>query len=92
MIIKPRGKYILVECDPPEAQKNQFGILTPTNVERDEKAMGTVISVGPEIKDVKKGEKVIYGTYAGDDISFEEKGKKIKYRLLHDDDVLAFIS
>lgn len=92
MIIKPRGKYVLVECDPPEAQKSEFGILTPTNVEQEEKAMGTVIAVGPEVKDIQKGDKIIYGTYAGDDIEFEKKGKKVKQRILLEEYILAFIS
>ncbi len=34
---------------------------------------------------------VIYGAFAGEDIEVEEKGKKVKYKLLDDEDVIAFI-
>jgi len=91
MKIVPRGKYILVERDKAESQVSEHGISAPSSVEKEEKAFGTVIAVGSEIKDVKKGDRVIYGAFAGEEIELDEKGKKVKYRILEDEFVIAFI-
>lgn len=91
MKIQPRGKYILVHPAEPEARENEFGIITPTNVEQEQKAQGEVLAVGSEIKDVKVGDRVIYGAYAGESIKMKESLKELDYKLLHDDDVIAFI-
>ena len=89
--ILPRGKNILVKPDPEKSRISEHGITMPTNVEQDKKAIGTVMAVGPEIKDVKKGDKVIYGVYSGELIKIEEKGKEVDYVLLLDEWVLAFL-
>lgn len=90
--IIPRNKYVLVRQAEPASRENEFGLLTPTTVEQEQRAQGEVLAVGKEIKDVKKGDKVIYGAFAGETIEHEEKGKKIVFKLLHDDDVLAFLN
>jgi co-chaperonin GroES (HSP10) len=89
--ITPRGKYILVRPDEESNKENEFGLITPSNVEEEKKAMGEVIAVGAEIKDVVAGQRVIFGTYSGDTVQITEEGKEVDYKLLHDDDVLAFI-
>lgn len=90
--IIPRGKQILVKQDAEKKRVSEYGIVTPTNVEQERKSVGTVLAVGPEIKDVKKGDRVIYATFAGDKISFGDSGKKeVDLVLLLDDEVLAFI-
>lgn len=91
MKIQPRGKYILVLRDDPESKENKFGLITPENVEREQKAFGTVVAVGADIKDVKKGDRVVYGAYAGEEIEVEEKDKKVTYRLIEDEYVIAFL-
>lgn len=89
--ITPRGKYVLVRPDEEQSRENEFGIITPTNVEQEQKAMGEVLAVGSDIKDIQPGQRVIYGTYAGDTLKVTEKGEEVEYKLLHDDHVLAFI-
>ena len=89
--ITPRGKRILVKRDQAESKVNEFGIVTPDSVEKEQKAFGKVIAIGSEIKDVKIGSRVIYGAYAGETIEQDEKGKKVEYKLLDDEDVIAFI-
>lgn len=89
--IQPRGKHILVKRDEAEGSVSEHGISTPDAVEKEQKAYGTVVAVGPDIKDVKKGDRVIYGAYAGEELEVEEKGKKVTYRLLEDEFVVAFI-
>lgn len=90
MKIIPRGKYILVKPEKNEAKENEFGLAMPSNQEVEEKAIGIVIEVG-DIKDIKKNDKVVYGAYAGEVIETTEKGKKVEYKLLHDDDIIAFV-
>jgi co-chaperonin GroES (HSP10) len=90
--IIPRGKNVLVQRDDPKDRKSEHGIITPDNVDQEQKAYGTVIEVGPLIKDLKKGDHVIYGAYAGEDIEVDEKGKKVDYKLLDDEDIIAFIT
>ncbi len=85
--IIPRGKQILVKPDIEKEMATSEGVYKPSNTEQEKKSYGSVISVGVEIKDVKKGDKVIFGTFAGDPIILDE----VEYRLLHDEDVLAFL-
>lgn len=90
-IIVPRGKYILVRQDEPEERKSEAGLLTPDSDEQEQRAQGIVEAVGSEIKDIKKGDKVIFGAYAGETMKIKESGKEIDYKLLYDEDVIAFI-
>jgi chaperonin GroES len=90
--IKPRGQYILVKQDTPEDRENQFGLLMPSNVEQEQKSQGEVYAVSEQIKDIKKGDKVIYGMFAGEQLKVKENLKEVDYKLIHSDDIIAFIS
>lgn len=89
--IKPRKKQVLVKPDEKQSHESEFGIITPDNVEQEGKAIGTVIAVGEGIDDIKPGERVIYGAFAGEPISLKESNEEIDYILLFDEDVLALI-
>ncbi len=89
--IQPRGKYILVQQEEEPSRVLDSGLVIPSNMEQEKKAFGSVISMGPEIKDVKKGDRVIFGLFAGEHIQMREKGKEVEYILLHDEDVIAFL-
>lgn len=89
--ITPRGKQILVQPDGESSRESEYGIVTPDNIEEETKAFGTVIAVGADIVDVKVGQRVIYGAFAGEQISFKDSAKDIDFVLLFDEDVLAFI-
>jgi len=89
--IIPRGKYMLVKQDESAAKENEFGLSIPDSEEKDQKAFGTVIEAGSDIKDVKKNDRVIFGAYAGEELIITEGHKDITYRLLYDEDVIAFI-
>ena len=92
MKIIPRLKQVLIKPDDEESHTSEFGIVTPSNIEKEKKAIGTVIAVGSEAdKDIKKGDKIIYGAYVGETITTKEKGKEVEYKLLFDEDILAFI-
>jgi len=89
--IMPRGKQVLVQPDPEKSRVSDHGLVTPENVEQEKKAVGTVIAVGPEIQDVKKGDRVIYGAFLGEHIKLKEGSEDVDYILLHDDDIIAFL-
>jgi chaperonin GroES len=90
-IIVPRGKYILVKQEKPEAKKSAMGLIIPDSVEQEQKARGVVEAVGSEIKDIKKGDDVIFGAYAGEELIVNIGLEKISYRLLYDDDIIAYL-
>ena len=89
--IRPRGKQILVKPEEEQSRESENGIVTPDNIEQESKAMGEVIAVGPEITDIKAGDKVIYGAFAGEAITLSNTGKDIDFIILYDDHVLAVI-
>ena len=89
--IIPRGKYILVKVEAPESKVNKFDIVIPDSEETEQKAQGVVQEVGTEIKDIKKGDQVVFGAYAGELMQVMENHVKVDYRLLYDDDVIAFL-
>jgi chaperonin GroES len=77
--IKPLADRVLVE--PMEAEeKTASGIFIPDTA-KEKPQKGTVIAVGPGTKDVtmevKKGDVVLYGKYAGTEISID--GKDLPY-------------
>ena len=86
--IVPRGKQVLVKPDDTK-NESEFGIITPDNVEKEKPQFGEVLAVGndPSLRDVKKGARVIFSNYAGQDVELD----KDKYVLLHEEDILAFL-
>jgi len=88
--IQPRGFYILVE---PEESKNKEvnGLMLPENEKEDQKAMGIVLAVGSNVEDIKKGDRVVYGVFTGEEIVMKEGIKEKEYKMLHDEDIIAFI-
>ena len=87
--IKPLADRVLIE--PMEAEeKTASGIFIPdTAQEKPQK--GTVVAVGPGTKDekmdVKIGDVVLYGKYAGTELSIE----KTDYIIMKQSDILAII-
>lgn len=85
--IKPRGKYVFVKVDTEESRESANGIITPSNVEQERKSTGTVLSLSKFVDDLKKGDRVIFGTYAGEDVKISGSA----YKLLEETDILATI-
>jgi chaperonin GroES len=92
--IKPLHEKVVVERMDAET-KSAGGILIPDTAK--EKPMkGTVIAVGPgrvldsgEVKalDVKKGDKVLFGGYAGSEVKLEGKD----YLIVNESEIFAVI-
>ena len=88
-MIKPLADRVLIE--PKEAEtKTSAGIYIPDTA-KEKPQQGTVIAAGPGKKDepmeVKVGDQVIYGKYAGTEVSFEDK----KYLIVKQSDILAVL-
>lgn len=87
--IKPLEDRVLIE--PQEAEeKTASGIIIPDSA-KEKPQKGTVIAVGPGNKDVtmevKKGDIVLYGKYAGTELSVDGKD----YLIMHQSDILAIV-
>ena len=90
MKLKVIDDKVLVEREVVENQKTPGGIIIPDTA-KEKPQLGTVVAVGTdeEMKDlVKKGDKVLFGKYTGDEIDFEGK----KYLVVQRSDILAIIS
>ena len=86
-MIKPLADRVLIE--PKEAEtKTAAGIYIPDTA-KEKPQQGTVVAAGPGKKDepmeVKAGDQVIYGKYAGTEVTFEDK----KYLIVKQSDILA---
>ena len=89
MNIKPLADRVLVE--PKEAEtKTASGLYIPDTA-KEKPQEGKVIAAGPGKKDepmeVKVGDEVLYGKYAGTEVTVEGK----KYLIVKQSDILAIL-
>ena len=87
--IKPLADRVLVQ--PMEAEsKTASGLIIPDSA-KEKPQKGTVMAAGPGIKDenmqVKVGDVVLYGKYAGTELSLDGKD----YLMMRQSDILAVI-
>lgn len=89
MNIKPLADRVLIEPTAAE-ERTMAGIIIPDSA-KEKPLKGTVIAVGCGTKDeemqLKVGDTVLYGKYAGTEIEFEGE----KYLMMRQNDVLAII-
>ena len=88
-MIKPLADRVVIE--PKEAEtKTASGIFIPDTV-KEKPQQGTVLAVGKGLKDepmeVKPGDVVLFGKYAGTEVNYEDK----KYLIVKQSDILAII-
>ena len=88
-MIKPLADRVLIE--PKEAEtKTASGIYIPDTA-KEKPQQGTVLAAGPGKKDdpmeVKVGDQVLYGKYAGTEVTVEDK----KYLIVKQSDILAIL-
>ena len=88
-MIKPLADRVVIE--PKEAEtKTASGIYIPDTA-KEKPQQGTVIAAGPGKKDepmeVKVGDQVLYGKYAGTEVTVEDK----KYLIVKQSDILAIL-
>lgn len=89
MKIKPLADRVLIEPKPAE-EKTASGLFIPETA-KEKPLEGTVIAVGPGTKEVdmevKAGDKVLYGKYAGTEIHADGKD----YIIMKQSDILAIV-
>ncbi len=87
--IKPLGDRVVVEPAPVE-EKTASGIIIPDTA-KEKPQKGTVMAIPKKDKDndihVKTGDKVLYGKYAGTEITINDKD----YLIMSQSDILAII-
>lgn len=88
-MIKPLADRVLVEAKEAET-KTASGLYIPDTA-KEKPQEGKVIAAGPGKKDepmeVKVGDEVIYGKYAGTEVTVEGK----KYLIVKQSDILAIL-
>ena len=82
MTLKPLKDRVVAVVEKP-LEKTKSGILLGEAKEKP--AYATVESVGPEVKSVKKGDKIVYKEYSTTEIKVDDKD----YIILKEEDVLA---
>lgn len=89
--IVPRNEWLLIKPLVKESQENERGLLIPANEEKEQKAQGIVEAIGDKVKGVKVGDRVVFGAYAGEQLKVRDGNQEVDYKLLLDEDVIAFI-
>lgn len=88
--IKPLADRVVIEPAPAE-EKTASGIIIPDTA-KEKPQKGTVVATGPGKKDepisVKVGDTVLYGKYAGTEITIDGK----EYLIMRESDIYAIIS
>ena len=95
--ITPLGDRVVVRPLEME-QVTASGIVIPDTASGEKPQEGMMVAVGPgEMKDdgvrkpmnVKEGDKVLFGKYAGDEVKLkDENGKDVEVKILHEDSIL----
>lgn len=89
MNIKPLADRVLVQ--PMAVETKIGGIIIPDTASKEKPIQGTIIAVGNGTKDepmeLKAGDNVLYGKYAGTEIELEGE----KYLIMRQSDVLAVV-
>ena len=90
MALKPLGDRVIVKPSKAE-EMTKAGIVLPDTVEKEKKEEGEVVSIGNGEKitklGLKMGDRVLFGKYAGEDVTVED----VEYKVLEEKDVLAVV-
>ncbi|MDM5271284.1 co-chaperone GroES [Sulfurovum sp. zt1-1] len=86
MNFKPLGDRLLVERRE-EATTTASGIIIPDNA-KDKPSQGTVIAIGNEVENINVGDTIVFGKYAGSEITLDSK----VYLIMEESDALGILS
>ena len=85
MSLKPLKDRVVAFKEQPK-EKTASGLLLPSD-SKEKPAYAVVESVGPDVKEIKKGDKIIYKEYSGTNVKLNE----IEYLILDEKDILAIM-
>ena len=86
MKLKPMADNILLKQNEAE-ETTSFGIILATT-NKEKPAIYEVVSVGPDVKGVANGDKVVVGNFVGSDIKLDG----VDYKFVKLEDVLAVVT
>ena len=86
MKLKPMADNILLKQNEAE-ETTSFGIILATT-NKEKPAIYEVVSVGPGVKGVANGDKVVVGNFVGSDIKLDG----VDYKFVKLEDVLAVVT
>ena len=86
MKLKPTADNILLKQTEAEETTTSGIILATTNKEKP--AIYEVMSAGPDVKDIKAGDKVVVGNFVGSDLKLDG----VDYKFVKLEDVLAIVT
>lgn len=92
MKIRPLKDYIVVV--PVVAEKKKDGIILPEHIEeiKNKPTRGKVVEIGSDIKQVKKGDLVLFEKYASSPLKIEDRwGRPQEYYFFTEDQILAIL-
>ena len=85
MSMKPLGDRVVVKQQEAE-EKTKSRIILPDRAKEKPQA-AVVVSVGPDVDQVKEGDKVIYTEYAGTEVKYQEE----EYTIVDQKDIIAIV-
>ena len=86
MKLKPTADNLVLKQTEAEETTTSGIILATTNKEKP--AIYDVMSAGPDVKDIKAGDKVVVGNYTGSEIKLDG----VDYKFVKLEDVLAVVT
>lgn len=88
-MLQPLKNRIIIERDP--VKESTSGGLVIPEAAQDKEISGTVIAIGPDVKDIVVGNKVLFGRHDGVDIDSKYMSHKGDFILIRDEAVRAII-
>lgn len=85
-MLKPLADRVVVERLEAEA-KTASGIVLP-EASKEKPEEGVVVAAGKDVKEVKKGDKIVFGKYSPTEV--KENGKE--FLIIKEEDILAVIA
>jgi chaperonin GroES len=83
--IQPLADYVVAVAEEAES-KTASGLYLPDNAKEKPKT-SKIVAVGPEVKQVKVGDRIIYKSYSSTDV----KVGRDEYMLVKEEDILATV-
>lgn len=96
MNIKPLGDHIVVKIIK-EEEVTSFGIVLPESAEKEKKAQGEVVAIGPgklldsgarAPMEVQVGDHIVFKKWGGDEVEIDKQ----EYKIVSQSDVLAILA
>lgn len=82
-MLKPLKDRVVAKIDKP-AEKTASGLLLPSD-SKEKPSFAVVTAVGPDVKSIKKGDKILYKEYSTTSVKVDDEN----FLILDEKDILA---